>query len=165
MYRDGGFTLIEVAVAAVVGILLVLGIGLLGGNVFHQRISADSNSAAMSLAERHLERLLANSVANPTSTQCATVPANCQPHSCTQALCGSTSFSSGTPGLLHGPTNTSADGSTPVGAPFEIRYWVHDCGSASSICKVPSLKRITVEVDHTNNPQINARLETYYAVN
>ncbi|MGH7899032.1 MAG: type IV pilus modification PilV family protein, partial [Candidatus Binatia bacterium] len=59
MYNDRGFTLIEVGVAALVGVILVLSVGLLTQNLVHQRSSADSNSAAMTLAEQTLERLRA----------------------------------------------------------------------------------------------------------
>jgi prepilin-type N-terminal cleavage/methylation domain-containing protein len=59
MYRDHGFTLIETLVALVVGVALVVTIGVLGGNLIRHRANADSNSAAMSLAQMKLEQLRA----------------------------------------------------------------------------------------------------------
>ncbi len=57
--RERGFTLIELLVAAVIGVIMVLALGTLGLNSFHQRITADSLSAAATLAERQIERLKA----------------------------------------------------------------------------------------------------------
>lgn len=53
----GGFTLVEVLVAALVGLLVLAAGGQLGLNIFHQRASYDSISAATSLAERQFELL------------------------------------------------------------------------------------------------------------
>lgn len=60
-----GFSLIELLVAAVVGLGMLTGAGLLGLNIFHQRASYDSISAATSLAERQMEILRA--IQNPVS--------------------------------------------------------------------------------------------------
>lgn len=63
--NSSGFSLIELLVAAIVGLGMVTGAGLLGLNIFHQRASYDSISAATSLAERQFEILRA--IQNPVS--------------------------------------------------------------------------------------------------
>src|ERR1041384_6473303 len=97
-----GFTLIETAVAGLVGLILVLALGLLGKNLVRQRISADSNSAAIDLAEEVMEKLKANPNVAPTS--CSSIPTTCsfgaasptppQLAVCAQALCGSSAGTS-----------------------------------------------------------------------
>jgi type II secretory pathway pseudopilin PulG len=52
-----GFTLVETLVAALVGVLLVVAVGLLGGSLVRHRVSADTLSAATRLAEKELETL------------------------------------------------------------------------------------------------------------
>src|SRR5256885_8733477 len=60
-----GFTLIEVLVAAVIGLVMMVGAGNLGLNALHQRASYDSISTATSLAERQFELL--RDIQNPVS--------------------------------------------------------------------------------------------------
>ena len=62
--RDG-FFLIEALVAAVIGVVVVAGVGLLFERSAHQRIVTNSGAAALSLAEKKLEELLANPTRNP----------------------------------------------------------------------------------------------------
>ena len=69
MFSNGGFTLIEVLVGAVIGALLVVAVGVLGQNVVHQRISADSNSAAMSIAEKKVEGFIYSAPVQGTTTE------------------------------------------------------------------------------------------------
>ena len=67
MCNRDGFTLIEVVVAMLIGLLLVLPIGLLASNLSHQRASTNELSAVTNLAEQQMERLLAlqNPFTNP----------------------------------------------------------------------------------------------------
>ena len=106
MSNEAGFTLIETVVAAVVGVILVLAVGLLGGSIVHQRTSADSTSAALSLAEWQLEQLRAL----PSPQTAAALTAG-----------------------THGPTSVSASGIS--GGPFRITYVVIDGMSGISNLK------------------------------
>ena len=47
-------------VAILIGVIVVLGLGGLSERLIHHRTTTDSNSAAMSLAERQLEKLFAD---------------------------------------------------------------------------------------------------------
>jgi prepilin-type N-terminal cleavage/methylation domain-containing protein len=59
MSTDSGFTLVETLVAALIGAILVVSIGVLGGTLLRHRANADSISAATSVAEAEIERLRA----------------------------------------------------------------------------------------------------------
>ncbi len=96
MCNKTGFTLIEVLVAMVVGLLLVLPIGLLSESLTRQRINSDETSAVTSLAEQQMERLLA--LQNPSTDP---------------------NLSAGT----HGPYFIDATGTPSVGGPYQ-RSWV-----------------------------------------
>ena len=59
MSSNRGFSLIEAVVAILIGAIVILGLGGLSERLIHHRTTTDSNSAAMSLAERQMEKLLA----------------------------------------------------------------------------------------------------------
>jgi len=138
-----------------IGVAVVLGIGALGERVVHHRITTDSNSAAMSLAERQMEVLLADPTANPAAAQCPA--AN---------LCG------GPPpgGLTHGPTNIDEALALSASGPYRVQWVVIDASTASTSPFVRAVgssslvKKIAVTVTHLRNPQVRARLERYYKV-
>src|SRR5690242_9001547 len=92
MCNDGGFTLIEAVVAIVVGVAVVVGVGALSERLVHHRVTTDSNSAAMSLAERQIEKLLADPTPRPT---------NCTPFTNSDLCAGGTHT-----------TSLNADGTT-----------------------------------------------------
>ena len=154
MFNKGGFTLVETLAALVIGLAIVVGVGGLTERLAHHRVTTDSNSAAMSLAERQMESLLADAVQNPTGTQCATVDTN--------NLCAGT----------HAAVivNSSGGGSNPE---YRVQWTITDVTGASSVPLViptPSgtptaeAKQITVSVSHTNNPQVGASLTRYVRV-
>ncbi len=58
MFSSKGFTLIEAVVAMLIGAFVVIAVGGLTERLIHHRITTDSNSAAMSLAEHRMETLL-----------------------------------------------------------------------------------------------------------
>lgn len=158
MSSKKGFTLIETLVALVIGVAVVLGIGALGERLVHHRVTTDSNSAAMSLAERQMEVLLADPIANPTGAQCPA--AN---------LCGDTPANGG---RTHGPTSVD-ENLTPSGSgPYSVRWVVVDANSTSPTTSPLVLaagasslvKKITVTVTHLRNPQVGATLVRYYKV-
>jgi prepilin-type N-terminal cleavage/methylation domain-containing protein len=150
----GGFTLIETLAALVIGLALVVGLGGLTERLAHHRITTDSNSAAMSLAERQVESLLAESVLNPTGTQCATVD--------TSKLCAGT----------HTATTLNSSGGTS-NPEYRVQWTITDATGASTVPLVmptpagtptTEAKQITVSVTHLNNPQVGASLTRYVRV-
>jgi Tfp pilus assembly protein PilV len=150
MSSRGGFTLIEAVVAVLIGALLVVAMGGLSERLIHHRTTADSNSAAMSLAERQMETLLGNPTANPTS--CPTVDSF--------ALCAGT----------HTAVTVNAQGATSASGPYRVQWVVTDATNAQTsplVTPDPSLvtikvKRITVTVTHLSNGLVNATLVRYY---
>jgi type II secretory pathway pseudopilin PulG len=158
MSSKGGFTLIEAVVAALVGLIGTLAIGGLGERIIHHRVTADSNSAVLSLAERQLETLLADANPNPTSTQCSATPP--------PDLCGAAPPS----GLAHGPNSVDGNGNAAGSGLYQVQWTVVDGSSAStSPLVLPAsasfkVKKITVTVTHLNNPLVNATLSTFYKV-
>jgi Tfp pilus assembly protein PilV len=133
MWNDRGFTLVEVVVGGLVGAVLVVAIGLLGQNLVHQRTSADSESAAISLAERALERLKSPG-ANLTAGSYGPYLSN-----------------GGGATTLNGPfsmqwsiiDNTSSSTSPLVSPTLDS-------------------KRLTVTVTHVSNPHVRASFTTYH---
>lgn len=150
-----GFTLIETLVALVIGVAVVLGIGALGERLVHHRVTTDSNSAAMSLAERQMETLLADPIPDPTSAQCPS--AN---------LCGGAPPS----GLTHGPTSVNESLQASASGPYRVQWTIVDGTTSSSSPFVLAtgstslVKKITVTVTSVNDPQVNATLVRYYKV-
>jgi prepilin-type N-terminal cleavage/methylation domain-containing protein len=134
-----GFSLIEILVAMAIGVAVVLGVGALGERLVHHRVTTDSNSAAMSLAERQMEVLLADTNPNPTTAQCPA--AN---------LCSGAHTS---PSGLYTVQWTIVDGSTASTSPLVLAT-----GATALV------KKITVTVTHLRNPQVNATLVRYYKV-
>jgi prepilin-type N-terminal cleavage/methylation domain-containing protein len=61
-----GFSLIETMVALLVATLIVLSTGLLGTRMFHRRSSSASLSAATSIAQKRIEELRIETLANKT---------------------------------------------------------------------------------------------------
>jgi Tfp pilus assembly protein PilV len=147
-----GFTLLEALVALVIGVAVVLGIGALGERLIHHRVTTDSNSAAMSLAERQLEALLADPVRDPTTAQCPA--AN---------LCSGT----------HGPNSVDVNLASSTSGPYRVRWTIVDATTASTSLFVlattggaaqKAVKQITVTVSHLTNTNVNATLVRYYKV-
>jgi type II secretory pathway pseudopilin PulG len=155
VYSKKGFTLVETLVALVIGVAVVLGIGALGERLVHHRVTTDSNSAAMSLAERQMEVLLADPISNPAAAQCPA--AN---------LCG------GAPptGLTHGPTSVNENLAPSGSGPYSVRWTIINGSTASTSPLVLAagasslVKKITVTVTHLRNPQVSATLVRYYKV-
>jgi Tfp pilus assembly protein PilV len=147
------FTLVETLVAVVIGVAFVLGIGALGERLLHHRATTDSNSAAMSLAERQMETLLADPNPNPTGAQCPAAD-----------LCG------GAPpgGLTHGPTSVNESLVASASGPYRVQWVVVDASAVSTSPFVRAVgssslvKKITVTVSHLRNPQVSATLVRYF---
>jgi hypothetical protein len=139
-------------VALVIGVAVVLGLGILGERLIHHRVTTDANSAAISLAERQMEVLLADPVPNPTTAQCPAAK-----------LCSGT----------HGPTSVDVDLTSSTSGPYSVLWTVVD-GTTSSVSPFvlattggaaqKAVKQITVIVSHLNNPRVNASLVRYYKV-
>ena len=152
MFNSRGLSLVETIVALVVGSIIVLAIGGLSGTLMRQRTTTSSSSAAMNLAERQMETLLADPNPNP--------PAGC---TVSQALCGNTTSS----GLLHGPTVVNVTATPTAGGEYSISYWVKDnsANSDSPLLRptaIPAkVKRLTVKVTHTKNAKAGATLVRY----
>jgi prepilin-type N-terminal cleavage/methylation domain-containing protein len=150
-----GFTLIEAVVAVLIGALLVVAMGGLSERLVHHRVTADSNSAAMSLAERQMEALLADPTPNPTGAQCPA--AN---------LCGGAPPS----GLTHGPTSVNENLVASGSGPYRVQWVVIDANStttsplALAAGSTLLVKKITVSVSHLRNPQVSASVVRYYKV-
>jgi prepilin-type N-terminal cleavage/methylation domain-containing protein len=133
---DRGFTLIEALVAIVIGLAVVLGIGGLGERLIHHRTTGDSNSAAMSLAERQMEQLLAK--------QSPETDAN---------------LTSGTHTATSGSFNISW---TVTDAATSGTAFVLSSGSNPAVANV---KTITVTVTHAKNPLVRASISRHLEVN
>lgn len=143
MCSERGFTLIEVAVAGLVGIVLVLAVGILTQNQVHQRTSADSNSAALSIAEQTLEHLEA--LPNPATAAGLTAG--------THGPCGSP------------PCLVDATGASSLNGPYLLQWTVVDNTSAATsplVSPTNNSKQITVTLTHASNPYVRANLVTYY---
>jgi hypothetical protein len=155
MFNERGLSLIETLVAVVIGAAIVLGIGGLGERMFHHGSTNRSNSGAIDIAERTMESLLADSVDDPTSTQCAASPK--------PALCGDTTST----GLLHGPTPVNGSATPAAGGEYSVRWWVKDnsANTDSPLLKPTAVsgtvKQLKVQVTHSNNPAVNANLTRY----
>lgn len=98
MFNEQGFTLSEVAVAMLIGMILVVPIGKLNLNVTHQRITSDEISVTTHLASQGLEQLLALQ----------------SPATASDLTAGS-----------HGPTLLGADGQPSLG-PYRRSWTVND---------------------------------------
>jgi hypothetical protein len=139
-------------VALVIGVAVVLGIGILGERLMHHRATTDANSAAMTLAERQMEVLLADPVPSPTTAQCPAAK-----------LCSGT----------HGPTSVDVDLAPSASGPYSVRWTVVDATTTATSPFVlattggaaqKAVKKITVIVSHLKNPNVNASLVRYYKV-
>ena len=145
MFSKDGFTLIEAVVAMLIGAAVVVSVGTLSERLVHHRTTADSNSAAMSLAERTMEQLLA--LPDPTTNASLTDPG---PH----GPCGSP------------PCPVDVAGASTINGPYSLQWTVSDSGSGSSFLVTPTteVKRLTVTVVHRTNPMVNASVVTFYNV-
>ena len=137
---DSGFTLLEVLIALILGTFLIAGAGQLGLNIFHQRASYDSISAATSLAEKRFEIL--RDLQNPITTLVSGSATNLK--------------EDGTSG---GPFNvvwtvTNVLPSAVAGI----------CPTPVSGPTVSGTKKVSIRVTHNNNPAIDVNLVTYYKV-
>jgi type II secretory pathway pseudopilin PulG len=150
MFSSKGFTLIEAVVAMLIGAFVVIAVGGLTERLIHHRITTDSNSAAMSLAERQMETLLADPNATPTGC-----PAPASLTTSSPALCAG----------AH-PAITVSAGGTGSG-PYQVQWTVVNAGAASPIV-IPTpdptgalqdpMKQITVTVTMPNNRLVNATI-------
>ena len=137
-----GFSLVEAATATLVGLQLVLGIGLLSQRLIHKRVSADSRSAALSLAEREMEQILA--LPNPDTNASLTAG--------THGPCGSP------------PCLVAVDGSSTLNGPYLLQWTVVDNGASGTplVDSTASSKKITVSLTHVTDANARATLQTYY---
>jgi hypothetical protein len=145
VYDERGFTLIEVGVAALVGLVLVLGVGLLTENLVHRRASVDSISASLTLAERQMEQLLSKQY--PASDAELTAGTH-GPGSCVSPPC-----------------KVDHTGAPSLNGPYLMQWVVVDNSGATNsplVDPTMSTKKITVTVTHVNDPSALATLQTYY---
>jgi Tfp pilus assembly protein PilV len=179
MSNRRGFTLIEAVVALLIAAFVVIAVGGLGERLVHHRTTTDSNSAAQSLAEWKLEKLIADATPNPTTTNCSgstsasNICGTAISYGANGNLCGNTTAS----GAQHGPfpVDVVGNASTSTG-PYCVRWTVIDASTATSPPSplvIPSTvptptngtaatKRITVTVTHVKNPLVNAKVTTQY---
>ena len=153
VFNSRGFSLIEVLVAIVVGAIVVIGVGLLGERLVHHRATTDSNSAAMSLAERQMEQILAIPLPPPGAP-------------CPPDLCGGAP----TVGLDHTLTNRNVD--LTAGGPYTVQWNVidNDNTTQTTPLKLSSgtnptqtvVKTIRVTVTLPNNPLVRASITRHY---
>jgi type II secretory pathway pseudopilin PulG len=152
MFSRKGFTLIEAVVAMLIGAFVVIAVGGLSERLIHHRATTDSNSAAMSLAVRQMEKLLADS--NKTPTGC---PAPGSLTTSSPALCAGT----------HPAVTANADGTGS--GPYQVQWTVVNAdASATSPLVIPTpdpsgalqdpVKQITVTVTMPHNPLVNAQI-------
>jgi type II secretory pathway pseudopilin PulG len=134
MRREAGFTLIETAVAVLIAVSVVVGVGLLGENLVRQRAIADANSAATSIAEKKMEGLLADPTQNPTGAACPAAD-----------LCAGT----------HGPA-TVDETLQPALVGYTLQWVVTD--------NVPYSGAKKLEVTVTRPPNVRCYLVTYAKV-
>jgi prepilin-type N-terminal cleavage/methylation domain-containing protein len=146
MFSDRGFTLIETLVAGTIGTILVLALGLLGEDLSRRRISADSSSAATTIAEHTMEQLLAVSTPATDSRLSAGLHGPCA-----------------SPPCLVGPAGGTASSSVTLNGPFRLQWNVADNTPTSTGLVDPdsSTKKITVTVTHVTNRYARAELQTY----
>jgi len=155
MSSSRGFSLIEALVAIVIGVAVVVGLGGLGERLIHHHSSTNSNSAAMTLAERQMEVLLADPLQNPSGgTQCATVNTN--------TLCNGS----------HTALNLAADG-TATNPQYSVQWTVENIvgtGLQNEALVIPTpptgtvqleAKKVTITVTHIRNPAVYAQVVRY----
>jgi hypothetical protein len=143
--NERGFSLIEVAVSGLVGVVLVLGIGLLTENVVHQRASVDSVSASATLAERQMEQLLSKQY---PATDADLTAGTHGPGSCASPPC-----------------KVDQTGAPSLNGPYLMQWVVvnnSSTGTSPLVDPTASSKKITVTVTHVSNPFALATLQTYY---
>ena len=138
--REAGFLLIEVVVATLIAVVVVIAIGLLSENLARRRASADSLSAAVSLAEGQMEQLLA--LPNPAINLLAGAHGPC-----------------GTP-----PCPVDVSGVSNPSGPYLLQWIVIDNSSSGTplVDSTASSKKLTVTVSHQSDPYANVNLQTYY---
>lgn len=146
MSSNGGFTLIETAVATLISVALVVAIGVLGNNLIRQRANADSNSAATNLAQLRMEKLLALPVDDTLLTAGTHGPPGAGGSPCVSPPC----------------RVDETEATTLVG-PYLIS-WVIEDDTPWTPAGAPKSKKITVTVSHVTNPFVRCQLETYRKV-
>ncbi len=145
---NNGFTFVETLVATLIAVVMIVGVANLGERMIHQRVSADSNSGAVSLAEEQMEKLLA--LSSPSTNSSLT--------SGTHGPCGSP------------PCSVDSSGASNASGPYKIQWVVSNSRtSAPAPLVTPTLvssvvKKITVTVTHLRNPSVGASVVTYYKV-
>jgi Tfp pilus assembly protein PilV len=175
MYNSRAFTLVEAVVAVVIAAFVVIAVGGLGERLVHHRTTTDSNSAALSLAEWKMEKLIADTTPNPTNPNCSgpTTASNLCGSAVTYGangnLCGDTTAT----GAQHGPFPVDVVGNASnATGPYCVAWRVIDASTSTSPASplvmpssVPTptggtapTKRITVTVTHVRNPQVNAKV-------
>jgi type II secretory pathway pseudopilin PulG len=140
--REAGFSLIEVVVALLIAVVVVIAVGLLSENLARRRASADSLSAAVSLAEGQMEQLFA--LPNPATHASLTAGAH--------GPCG-------TP-----PCPVGVNGVSNASGPYLLQWTVIDNSSSGTplVDSTASSKKLTVTVSHQSDPYANVNLQTYY---
>ena len=143
MFNDRGVTLIEVLVAAAIGLVMVLGLGVLQESLVRRRAATGAISTATALAERQLEQLLAS----PDLETAADLTAGLHgPNGCTSPPC-----------------KIDETGAATINGPFRMQWTVVD-GDASGTTPLydPSqtTKQITMSVTHVSDPYARATLVT-----
>jgi prepilin-type N-terminal cleavage/methylation domain-containing protein len=154
MSSSRGFTLIETVVAVLIAATIIVAIGGLSERLVHHRTTTDSNSAAMALAERKMEVLLADTNPNPTTTQCA--------GGSPPSLCSGS----------HGPTNVDLNLAASTSGPYTVTWTIVNATTTSTSPFVQAVtggsptavKKITVKVTHMHDPFVNASVVRYYKV-
>lgn len=148
MSSERGFTLLEVMAAALIGVVVVLGVGLLGENLSRRRVSADSISAAVGIADHTLEQLVA--LTDPGTDALLTAG--------THGPCASPPCLVGTSGGVDASTVT-------LNGPYLLEWTVVDNATSETPLVDPdgSSKKVTVTVTHARNTSVRAQLETYIA--
>jgi Tfp pilus assembly protein PilV len=177
MSSNQGFTLIEGVVAVLIAAFVVIAVGGLSERLLHHRTTTDSNSAAQSLAEWKMEKLVADTNPNPPATDCtgsasaSNICGTATTWGTNGNLCGNTTAT----GAQHGPFPVDVLGNTSTSSgPYCIQWRVIDASTgASSPLIIPAgvptptggsapTKRITVTVTHLRNPLVNARVVNQY---
>jgi prepilin-type N-terminal cleavage/methylation domain-containing protein len=129
-----GFTLIEVAVAMLIGVGLVVSIGILSQGSTHARATADAQSAAVSLAEQRLEQLRAFAIPGGLVN-----------------------------GPDHGDGSSGNGWIDETGTPSPTgpyrRHWSVDDYPPGASCK-----RVTITVEHFDNTEVHAELTSYIRI-
>jgi len=143
MCNERGFTLVEVLVAASIGLVMVLGLGMLQESLVRRRAATSAINGATSLAEQQLEQLLADP--NPETSASLTAGLH------------------GPNGCASPPCKVDETGASTINGPFRMQWTVIDddnSGTKPLYDPSSSSKQITVNVTHVSDPYARATLVT-----